>query len=81
MVMDREMSQRHLLGVMAGIVVGAVTISRPDDAAALENCYYRKERGPYCDPDGNLVEVWAYRCCAGTTCWVEWRETRVVGTC
>lgn len=79
--MDRHLSRRHLLRVLAGMAIVTGAISRPDDTVALETCYYRKERGPYCDANGDLVEVWAYRCCAGTTCWVEWRETRVVGKC
>lgn len=76
-------SRRHLLHTVAVAGLGLLLWQRDRtaEAVALENCFWQKVSGPYCDTAGRQIENWCHRCCAGTYCWTEWCELRVVGSC
>lgn len=50
------------------------------DAGTEEVCGWVKVGGPWCI-DGDVVERWCYRCCAGIDCEYLTCEDRVVGSC
>ena len=79
--MQVHLNRRRFLGLL---LVGMSRLALQQEvtqAAALETCHWLKTAGPFCDSSGWLVERWCYRCCAGTLCWTEWCELRVVGAC
>ena len=79
--MEQRYTRRELLRrLVGGGVAGVVVLGIKPKGAVAEHCYWRKVYGPSCN-GGQKLEQWSYTCCAGTTCWVEWYEWRVVGSC
>jgi len=81
---DQGMTRRHLLRlgtrVAAGLGVATALGLKTSKPAAAENCVWKKMGGPVCST-GQLLEYWCFRCCGGTSCWNEWCETRIIGSC
>ena len=80
--MRQRLTRRQLLGLVSAVGLASAfsTTTQDRQATALENCYWRKTLGPTCS-GGDVVEKRCYVCCAGTSCWTEWCEWRVVGSC
>jgi hypothetical protein len=86
--MEQRTNRRQVLRAASKIVAGtglgvalhALGELRTPRQASAEHCFWVKGSGPFCS-SGQLKEQWCFRCCAGTQCWTEWCENRVVGTC
>lgn len=80
--MRRRLTRRQVLRGFLGLgVASAIAVGdEPVEVVAREHCYWERSYRPTCS-GGQMVEQWCFVCCAGTMCWVEWCEWRVVGSC
>jgi hypothetical protein len=81
--MEQRMSRRLMLRLAGRLAVGlgvAGAFGIQSKPAKAETCHWKKVYGPVCN-GGQYIEQWCYRCCAGTSCWTEWCQWQVVGSC